>query len=100
MITGTTLLVALVIVGYFFGDAARDWIAHSHCREKMRLRAERKRHLAALRMYASRKNWIGSEFIGSEDPAAPAWLALHDGDTEKAIKSLPASRFAEKEERG
>jgi hypothetical protein len=88
--------MGLIVVGYFFGDAAREWIAHHHCVEKRRLRAERKVHLAALRAYANRKNWIGSEYIGSEDPAAPARLALHAGDAEKAIKALPSSRFAEK----
>jgi hypothetical protein len=65
-------------------------------RERRALRAENKRCRVALKMYADRSNWIGSEFIGTDEPTTPATLALHGEDAAKAIKALPPSRFAER----
>lgn len=63
------------------------------------LEVERKVHRAALRVYADPNGWIGDTFVGGDDPAAPARIALDDGDRLNALKSLPASRFASKKAR-
>lgn len=93
------VLAACFIFDFNPWEAIVEW---RHCRLAARVReleAERKAHVAALKIYAAPKNWIGDAFVEKDDPAAAARIALDVGDKLSAIKALPASRFATKKAR-
>ncbi len=96
MIFGAPSVALLFVVTHYFKPFG--WVGRllrsRQRKELIQLREERRRHVAALEMYADPKHWIGSEFHGSEDVTGPAQLALEGHDAEQAIRKLPPGRFA------
>lgn len=86
---------AVVAMADEFGlfDWISDWRNNRLAKRVRELEAMRRAHRAALNLYACRTNWIGSEWIGSEDPTEPARLATTARDPIKEIAALKPAKF-------
>jgi hypothetical protein len=81
------------------GLVVSDWYNSSLRAQVRKLEDVGRIRKAALMRYADPKSWIGSEFVGCDDAAAPARIALREAlDPVDEIAALPSRfRASEKE---
>lgn len=90
LLLGVPILVSIL---WGMGLVISEWRASSSRAEAHKMKDVDRVRKAALLRYADPKSWIGTEFVGCDDPAAPARIALREAlDPVDEIEALP-SRF-------